>query len=134
MQALESKITEAKRQKEAFIARARTAKTSMQVNDMLSTLKTSSSMEAFERMKEKVESLESQAQIAGELAESSIGSPNIEERFKALEGNSKIDDELERMKRQLPGAVRTSFPELPAASSLDIDEEYEQLKREIRRR
>jgi phage shock protein A len=66
MMALEAKITEAKREKDAIIARARTAKTSMQVNDMLNSLTSttsSNSMEAFNRMKEKVESLEAQAEV-----------------------------------------------------------------------
>lgn len=47
-----------------MIARARTAKTSQKVNDMLSTMTGSTSMDAFERMKEKVEMLESQAEVS----------------------------------------------------------------------
>eukprot|EP01039_Chlorochromonas_danica_P007590 gene7590-8390_t len=137
MQALETKISDAKRQKEALIARARTAKTSVQVNDMLSTLKTSSSMEAFERMKDKVETLETQAEVAGELASSSSFGPStpgsLEDRFRALEGSTVIDDELEKLKRQLPGGQK-QIAQLPAASSLDLDAEYEQLKREMRRK
>ena len=66
MMALEAKITEAKREKDSFVARARTAKTSVQVNDMLNSLTSvtsTNSMEAFNRMKEKVESLEAQAEV-----------------------------------------------------------------------
>ena len=66
MMALEAKITEAKREKDSFVARARTAKTSVQVNDMLNSLtsvSSTNSMEAFNRMKEKVESLEAQAEV-----------------------------------------------------------------------
>ena len=65
MQALESKILNAKREKDIMIARARTAKTTMQVNDMLSSMTGtgSNSMEAFDRMKAKVESLETQAEV-----------------------------------------------------------------------
>ena len=66
MMTLETKITEAKREKDTFVARARTAKTSVQVNDMLNSLTSvtsSNSMEAFNRMKEKVESLEAQAEV-----------------------------------------------------------------------
>lgn len=37
-----------------MIARARTAKTSQKVNDMLSSVTGTTSMDAFERMKEKV--------------------------------------------------------------------------------
>lgn len=86
-----------------LIARARTAKTSVQVSDMLNNLSGSSSMEAFERMKEKVDSLETQAEVAGELAATSMGtSVNLEERFRELEGDSRVEDELELLRRQLP--------------------------------
>lgn len=47
-----------------MIARARTAKTSQKVNDMLSTVTGNTSMDAFERMKEKVEMLESKAEVS----------------------------------------------------------------------
>lgn len=120
MTMLDSKILEAQRQKDVFIARARTAKTSVEVNDMLNGLSGagSNSMEAFERMKVKVESLESQAEVAGELAASSSGStsPNMEERFRQLEGSSKIDEEMEQMRRMLPGAKKPTA-ELPPAGS-----------------
>jgi len=131
---LEQKIGEAKRQKETLIARARTAKTSVQVNDMLNNLSGSSSMEAFERMREKVDSLETQAEVAGELAATSSGtSVNLEERFRALEGDGKVEDELERMKRQLPPASGfKALGQLPSSRSL-MDIEYEQMKRELRR-
>lgn len=58
MMTLDQKISEAKRQKDAFIARARTAKTTVQVNEMLASVlggsTGSNSMDAFERMKTKV--------------------------------------------------------------------------------
>ena len=155
MQQLELKISEAKRDKDAMVARAKTAKTSVQVNDLLSNLDTSSSMEAFERMKAKVETLEAQAEVAGELAASSSGSTTVEQRFKALDAGSLLDDELEALKRQLPGARSTSTststsdsastatPELPAvaqdfvmpppATKAALDEEYERLKKELGR-
>lgn len=73
MMALQEKIEDAKREKDMMIARAKTAKTAVQVNDMLNTVTGSTSMDAFERMKAKVESLEAQAEVAGELAASSQG-------------------------------------------------------------
>ena len=131
MMALEVKISEAKRQKETMIARARTAKTSVTVNDMLSSLGESSSMDAFERMKEKVESLETQAEVAGELAANSAGtSVQLEERFRSLEGNTRVEDELNQMRRQLPKYTGNSnFAQLP--SSIERDLEYEKLKRDL---
>lgn len=136
MTQLEAKIMDAKRQKDAMIARARTAKTSVAVNDMLSSMSGSNSMEAFDRMKAKVENLESQAEVAGELAERSSGatSPNMEERFRALEGNSAVEDELAKLRRQLPGGEpqEKPTPELPVSTSA-VDMEYERLKKELGR-
>ena len=136
MTQLDAKILDAKRQKDIYVARARTAKASVQVNDMLGSTGTNS-IEAFERMKVKVENLEAQAEVAGELAASSSGSasPNMEERFKALEGQSRIEDELEAMRRQLPGSVKVEAPKpvmsLPAATMSEVDLEYERLKKEL---
>lgn len=53
----------AQAKKDQMIARARTAKTSQKVNDMLSSVTGNTSMDAFERMKEKVEMLESKAEV-----------------------------------------------------------------------
>ena len=63
MQALEAKLLESRRQKEAFKMRAKTAKTAMKVNDMLSTITGTTSMDEFDRMKAKVETLEAQAEV-----------------------------------------------------------------------
>ncbi len=136
MTELEEKIVEAKRQKDLFIARARTAKTSVQVNDMLTGLTSgnSNSMEAFERMKNKVENLEAQAEVAGELAATTSGTTrSLEDKFKLLEGNSEIDSQLEELKKQLPG-TKDVIGELPATTQIntdEIDKEYERLKKEL---
>ena len=143
MSALDIKIAEAKREKELLVARAKTAKTSVKVNDMLNTVSGSNSMEAFERMKAKVQGLEAQAEVAGELAAASTGTTkSLEDKFAALEGGSKIDDELELLKRQLPSGntAPTSIPSLPSPQDIEsepmseIDVEYERLKKELGRK
>ena len=140
MTALDVKIAEAKREKELLVARAKTAKTSVKVNDMLNTVSGSNSMEAFERMKAKVQGLEAQADVAGELAAASTGTTkSLEDKFAALEGGSKIDDELELLKRQLPsGNTVSSIPSLPSPQNIiesepmtELDIEYERLKKEL---
>lgn len=70
------------------------------------------------------------------MAASSSGaaSPNMEERFRALEAGTKIDDELELLKRQLPPVrkeVRGQLP--PSVYDAEIDAEYERMRRELRR-
>ena len=98
----------------------------------INSLSGSSGMDSFERMKVKVETLESQAEIAGELAASSAGtSINLEEKFRLLEGGSKVDEELEALKRQLPSGSKPPqrMAELPSA----LDLEYEKLRKELNR-
>lgn len=96
MLTLESKISEAKTKKDLYIARARSAKASQQLNDMLGRVGTGSAMSAFERMEEKVLQLEAQSEAIAEL-----GADDLEKRFASLEGGESVDDELAAMKAQL---------------------------------
>lgn len=122
---LESKIAEAKTKKDLYIARARSAKASQQINDMLGQVGTGSAMAAFERMEEKVLQLEAQSQAVAEL-----GVDDLEKRFEALGEADDIEAELAAMKAQqgLPGAP--SPVQLPASQLNDpaIDQELEQLR------
>lgn len=133
MMGLEKKITEAKRQKDSMIARARTAKTAVNVNDMLAGLGESSSTDAFERMKEKVESLEMQAEIAGELAASREGSSvHLDKKFQSLDVNNKVEEELQRMRNA--NAITTEFVEYQLLPPLDEgSSRFENLKRSNKR-
>eukprot|EP00168_Porphyra_purpurea_P016035 TRINITY_DN508_c3_g1_i1.p1 TRINITY_DN508_c3_g1~~TRINITY_DN508_c3_g1_i1.p1 ORF type:complete len:279 (+),score=65.03 TRINITY_DN508_c3_g1_i1:116-838(+) len=97
MQALDGKINEARTKKDQFIARAKTAKTSQQVNEMISGVGDSSALEAFERMKVKVEELETRADVAAEMTIGGSADVSLESKFKALEG-SDVDQELAKMK------------------------------------
>jgi len=67
MQALEAKILESKAKKEQMIARARTAQSTQKVNDMLGGITGKTSMDAFNRMEEKVEALEASAEVSAEM-------------------------------------------------------------------
>lgn len=122
MQQLENKISEAKAKKDQYIARARTAKTSAKVNDMLGNVSTSGSLEAFERMKSKVEELETKADVARELSVGGAADASLENKFKALESDS-VDDELQQMKKQM-GASNEPF-KLSGARDRDPDVENE---------
>jgi phage shock protein A len=55
---------EAKMKKDTLKARAQSAKSARAINDMVAGLNTSSSLGAFEKMEEKVLSLEAQAEAA----------------------------------------------------------------------
>merc|ERR1719238_1624008 len=114
MKDLEAKMAEAKAKKDQIIARARTAKASTKVNDMLAGVGESSSVAAFERMKDKVEQMEAEADVSKQLAASSGGggSGSLESQFKALESGSSVDDELAAMKKALPGSVDAELEEM----------------------
>lgn len=67
-----------------YIARARTAKATTKVNDMLSEVGSSSAVAAFERMKDKVEALEAEAETQREMKALSGGAApaSVESKFK----------------------------------------------------
>jgi phage shock protein A len=130
MQQLEAKISEAQAKKDEYITRARTAKTAIKVNEMLTSVDTSSALSAFERMQEKVETLESQAEVSRQMIGS--GDASLESQFRALEAGTDVDEELNRMRRELRGD--SSYRALQASRDPEIDEEIQRMKREQQQR
>lgn len=126
MQQLEGKIGEAKSKKDQYVARARTAKTSAKVNDMLSNVSTSGGLEAFERMKTKVEELEVKADVSRDMSIGGAADASLENKFKALESDS-VEDELQKMKGQIGGS-NTPF-KLSGAVDPDVENELERMKK-----
>lgn len=129
MMTLESKISEAKTKKDMYIARARSAKASQQINDMMGRVGTGSAMAAFERMEEKVMQLEAQSEAIAEL-----GTDDLEKQFAALEGGGDIDEELAAMKAQLSsGAAPASLPSSKPSTSnaSETDAELEKLRSQL---
>lgn len=127
MQQLESKISEAKSKKDQYVARARTAKTSQKVNDMLSNVATTGGLEAFERMKAKVEELEVKADVSRELSLGGSADVSLESKFKALESDS-VDDELQKMKNQLSSAAPFK---LKGSYDPEVEGELERMKKNM---
>ena len=102
MNALENKIREAAATKEQLVARARTAKTTATVNDMLSGLTGKTSMDAFNRMRDKVEALEAAVEASAEMSLLPSGADSsLESEFRMLEQSSAVDQELDRMKKSI---------------------------------
>jgi phage shock protein A len=130
MMQLEAKISEAKGMKEQYVARARTAATSTKVNDMLAGVG-ENSMGAFDRMKEKVGVLETQAEVSANLL-GAAEDVSLESKFKALEGDTSVDDELEKMKQQLLAPARETRL-LNAAERKEVEAELKELKQEKKR-
>lgn len=96
MQTLESKISEARTKKDMYIARARSAEASARMNEMLGGMNTTSSLNAFEQMEDKVLQLEAQS-----LAIAELGTDDLQNKFATLEASNDIDAEMTAMKAQL---------------------------------
>lgn len=139
MQTLEAKIMESKAKKEQMVARARTAQSTQKVNDMLGGITGKTSMDAFNRMEEKVEALEAAAEVSAEMG--TIGGnalpgsaeSSIEKQFAMLEGQSAVDDELQRMKGMLEGSkddAGASSSKSSAPSNPAVDDELEKMKKD----
>jgi phage shock protein A len=141
MQMLEKKILESKSKKDQLSARARTAQSTQKVNDMLGGVTGKTSMDAFSRREEKVESLEAAAEVSAEMG--SLGGnmlpgsaeASIESKFKALEASNSVDDELSKLKGLLgesSSADSSSSSSSSGASSgnAQVDDELEKMKRD----
>ncbi len=136
---LESKISEAKTKKDMLKARAAAAKANEQLQSAVNSNSTGSAMAAFERMEDKVLTMEARSQAAAEIAGS-----NLEAQFAALSSND-VDFELEAMKQQMLGGSSPAQPAIagaPAASapvappaatanSAEMDAELEALKKQL---
>mmetsp|Transcript_21675 Transcript_21675/g.51190 ORF Transcript_21675/g.51190 Transcript_21675/m.51190 type:complete len:354 (+) Transcript_21675:789-1850(+) len=122
MQLLEKKIIEANGKKNQLAARARTAKSTQKINDMLSGLTGKTSMDAFNRMEEKVMALEAAAEVSNEMARTTMSTArlpsskrgkddstsDIELQFRMLEASDSVDKELQKLKsKMLPSASET---------------------------
>ena len=92
--ALESKIADARTKKDMYIARARAAQSSLQLNDMLAG--TSSSTGAFDKMESRVLDLEAQAEVSKQLSRDPL-----EDRFSQLEGEGNVEAQLAQMKAKM---------------------------------
>ena len=97
---LQAKIDEASRKKNLLVARAKRAEAQKQIQATMGSLSNTSSFDTFERMSEKVEQIEAEAEAAGELNEVSADQ-KLEDKFKELEGTASADQMLEDLKKKM---------------------------------
>merc|ERR1712124_196612 len=118
---LERKIMEAASKKDQMKARVRTAMTTQKVNDMISGMTGKTSMDAFNRMEEKVIALEASAEVSADMAKSAMNKAlapsssnkdtvsDIEMQFRLLEASDTVDQELEKLRAKvLPSSTTKS--------------------------
>jgi phage shock protein A len=101
LKALQQKIEEASRKKNILIARAKRAETTKQIQQTMGNMKDNNAFAVFDRMSEKVEKLESEADALTELEDLSADS-SLEAQFKELESSgTSADLLLEELKAKM---------------------------------
>lgn len=104
---LGGKFHEAVAKKSDLAARAKVAQSVKEVNDILSGLTGDNSLDAFDKLEEKVEALEAEAEasskhlIGSATSTETAAEAGLELEFKALEGQDQVDKELKQMKGNL---------------------------------
>lgn len=99
MRALDAKIEEAERKRKLLIARQRRAEAQGSVNTAMSRADTREAFAAFERMENKVTSMEDRLEAERELSEAL----SLDDEFAALREDSEVEDELEELRSRLGG-------------------------------
>jgi phage shock protein A len=107
LRALSQKIEEAGRKKNLLIARQKRAEAQKHIHEVMTGLSDTSAFENFDRMSTRVEQLEAQASAALEISQDLSGDP-LEQRFRALESGSDVDQELAALKARVQKQLPTS--------------------------
>jgi phage shock protein A len=90
---LQAKIEEASRKKNLLIARAKRAEAQKQIQQTMGSLSATSSFDTFDRMAQKVDQVEAEAEAMKELGSISADQ-KLEDKFKELESSDQSSDKL----------------------------------------
>lgn len=124
LRALNNKIEEAKRKKNVLIARKRRAEAMKSIQETMSGLSDSSAFETFDRMSEKIDQIESEAEAGAELSEEYSGDV-LKHRFDKLQATAGADADLEALKREM-GLVVDEAPAVEARVEATEEAEMEE--------
>lgn len=121
---LNDKIEEAKRKKNVLIARKKRAEAQKAIQETMSGLNDQSAFATFDRMAEKVDQIEAEADAQTELADAFAGD-ELASQFSHLEQTRSADDDLVALKRKmgiLPPEDATSAPARQPGQRLSAEE------------
>jgi len=90
---LQAKIEEASRKKNLLVARAKRAEAQKQIQQTMGSLSATSSFDTFDRMAQKVDQVEAEAEAMKELGSVSADQ-KLEDKFKELESSDQSADKL----------------------------------------
>lgn len=117
---LNDKIEEAKRKKNVLIARKKRAEAQKAIQETMSGLRDQSAFETFDRMAQKVDQIEAEAEAQSDLAEEYTGDA-LASKFDALESQHGTEDDLVALKRKM-GLLP---PEEPAVAKAPVQARVE---------
>jgi phage shock protein A len=101
LKGLQNKIDEAQRKKNILIARAKRAETTKKIQETMGSLSNNSAFDVFDRMSNKVDKIEAEADALAELSDMSEDA-TLEDQFKELESSgSSADLLLEELKAKM---------------------------------
>lgn len=129
---LSDKIEEAKRKRNVLVARKKRAEAQKAIQETMSGLRDHSAFETFDRMAQKIDQLEAEAEAQTEIAEEYTGDA-LATQFQQLERTHSADDDLVLLKRKMgilppeeashaaqpPVQARVEAPAVPAQSEQD---------------
>lgn len=97
LEVLESRVADAKARKDLLIARKKRAEAAKKVHEQLAGLtRAQSAFETFEKMEEKIEAIEAQAQAAAQVQRDSL-----EERLERLGEEDELEDDLQALRAKV---------------------------------
>src|SRR5271165_3392496 len=97
---LNDKIEEAKRKKNVLIARKKRAEAQKAIQETMSGMRDNSAFETFDRMSQKIDQIEAEAEAQTDLAEEFSGD-TVAKQFQDLERTHSTDDDLVALKRKM---------------------------------
>jgi phage shock protein A len=130
---LNNKIEEAKRKKQILIARKRRAEAQKAIQETMSGIQNASAFETFDRMAQKVDQIEAEAEAQGELAEEYSGDV-LKHQFDKLEATAGADEDLLALKQRM-GLAPPPAPPAPkagAAAPVRVTEEEAKLVEDVK--
>ncbi len=114
---LNAKIEEAKRKKNVLIARKKRAEAQKAIQETMSGLQNASAFETFDRMSQKIDQIEAEAEATTELAEEYSGD-TLAHKFGQLEATAGADEDLLALKRKM--GVAPPAPPKEAAPGMRV--------------
>lgn len=94
---LDSKVAEANAKKDILIARKKRAEAAKKINESMAGIgKTATAFETFNKMEDRINTLEAQAEAANEVRKSSL-----DERFAALGHDHEVEDDLAALRHKM---------------------------------